>query len=148
LNLVEQHIITKNHKFYSECDQLCYSSKNIYNCCLYITKRHYRKNKTYIGFKELYRSLKDENYDCVLQARKKVVNQVIRQVDSEYKSFFALMKMVKNGTYDEYVATPRYKNKVKGRNIIKFESQAIGKGKYKKNGGYRLSGTDIIVETT
>jgi putative transposase len=31
MQLVERHIINKEHEFWSECDQICFLSKNIYN---------------------------------------------------------------------------------------------------------------------
>jgi len=30
MQLVEQHIIKKQHPFYKECDELCFKSKNLY----------------------------------------------------------------------------------------------------------------------
>ena len=41
MQLVEQHIIDKSHKYFEECDKLCFLSKNLYNIALYTIKKHY-----------------------------------------------------------------------------------------------------------
>jgi hypothetical protein len=44
MQLVEKHIIKKNHSFYNECDLLCFKSKNIYNLSLYKIKETIQDN--------------------------------------------------------------------------------------------------------
>ena len=45
--LVEKHIINNNHKFFNECDELSFKSKNLYNQALYNIRQHYFLNKKY-----------------------------------------------------------------------------------------------------
>ena len=37
--LVEKHIINLNHSLYSECDKLCFLSKNLYNYTNYLVRQ-------------------------------------------------------------------------------------------------------------
>ena len=68
---------------------------------------------------------------------------VIQQLDANYKSYFALCKLKAAGKYRGKVKSPRYKDKVHGRNIATFHKTAIYKRTYKKEGLIHLSKTDI-----
>jgi putative transposase len=39
MQLVEKHIIKKNSHLYSECDRVCFLSKNLYNYANYIVRK-------------------------------------------------------------------------------------------------------------
>ena len=48
--LSERHIIKKNNSLYSELDNLCFLSKNIYNSALYSIRQYYFENKKYLSW--------------------------------------------------------------------------------------------------
>ena len=50
MKLVEQHIVDKNHEFWTECDRLCFLSKNLYNVALYTLKKRYELDKEYLNY--------------------------------------------------------------------------------------------------
>nr|DAM52932.1 MAG TPA: hypothetical protein [Caudoviricetes sp.] len=86
--LVERHIIKNNE----ELDELCFNSKNLYNKALYLVRQHYFKTKGYLNFfgvNKLMIETKDEDY-YALPTR--VSNQTLRLLDSNFKSFFSLVK--------------------------------------------------------
>ena len=43
--LTERHIIKKSNSLYSELDNLCFLSKNLYNSALYAIRQYYFENK-------------------------------------------------------------------------------------------------------
>lgn len=44
MNLVEKHIIDKNHKLFKEIDELSFLSKNLYNYANYIIRQEFISN--------------------------------------------------------------------------------------------------------
>lgn len=143
--LTEKHIIKKSHKYYRECDELCYKAKNIYNAALYSTRQHYFKTNKHLTAYSNFHIIKTQ--ECYNQLNKKVGGQILQMVGKEYKSFFALLKLKRNNGYDKPVKIPSYKHKTKGRYVVPFEKQAIGLGSYQRNKGLKLGGTNIIVKT-
>ena len=62
--LSEKHIIKKNNSLYSELDNLCFLSKNIYNSALYAIRQYYFENKKYISWVNVNNSfVKDKQVD-------------------------------------------------------------------------------------
>ena len=139
--LVERHII-KNNK---ELDELCFKSKNLYNKALYLVRQHYFKTKSYINFfgvNKLMIETKDEDY-YALPTR--VSNQTLRLLDSNFKSFFSLVKKKQSSNYDKSIRIPRYLNK-EGRYITVFPKEAVSKV-YLRKGIIRLSKLSIEIPT-
>ena len=66
MQLVEQHVIDKKHKYFEECDRLCFLSKNLYNIALYTVKKHYDLYKVYLNYNALdkiFNSTNQTDYD-------------------------------------------------------------------------------------
>lgn len=138
--LSERHIISNNHPFYNECDELAFKSKNLYNQGLYNVRQHYFETKEYLNYvANFHVSKKQESYS---QLPAKVSNQTLKLVDQNFKSFFALIKV--EGCIAKI---PKYLDKEKGRYIVKYEKQAIGLREFKKTGKIKLSQTNISVNT-
>ena len=138
--LTEKHNIRKVHPFYSECDRLCFQSKNIYNQGLYNVRQHYFNHKEYLNYYGNYDLTKTQ--ECYDYLPKKVFCQTLRHVDMVFKSFFALLKNknVKN-------KLPKYLDKTNGRYVATFPKQAISLREFKNTGKLRLSQTDIYITT-
>ncbi len=41
MQLVERHLIKKTHKYWQECDALCFKAKNLYNLCNYYMRQRF-----------------------------------------------------------------------------------------------------------
>lgn len=136
---IERHIIKPNHKFYNECDNLTFLSKNLYNVGLYNIRNYYFENKKYLSYVDNYHLLKST--DSYKQLPAKVANQTLKLIDQNFKSFFELIKI--SGCIAKI---PKYLNK-NGRYLIKYEKQAIGKRHFDKTGEVLLSKTNISLKT-
>ena len=87
--LTERHII-KNNK---ELDELCFTSKNLYNKALYLVRQHYFETKSYLDWIKVDRLMVDSKDEDYYSLPCKVSNQILRMLDDNFKSFFALLKM-------------------------------------------------------
>ena len=99
MQLVEKHIISKNHKLYKTCDRLCFASKNIYNQNLYLIRQEYEQNKTFNVLNDSYFYMKDK--ECFKQLPPKVAQATLRSVKGVCQSFFGLLHSdkVKNNSH-------------------------------------------------
>lgn len=138
--LVERHIIKKTHSYYDECDNLCFQSKNIYNQGLYNVRQYFFEKKKYLNYVNNYKITKEQ--DCYNYLPTKVFCQTLRKVDSNFKSFFSLLK---NSTVKNKI--PNYLPKETGRFVTVYPKQALGFREFKKTGRIHLSKTDIYINT-
>lgn len=139
MQLVEKHIIKRNHRLYNTCDKLCFASKNIYNKNLYLIRQEYEQTKTYNVFNDSYSYMKD--VDCFKQLPPKVAQATLRSVHSICKSFFALLKSDK--VQNKNVRFPHYLKKDTGRYITTFNNQTISKKVFNKSHKIKLAKCDI-----
>lgn len=138
--LVERHIIKKTHSYYNECDNLCFQSKNIYNQGLYNARQHFFEKKKYLNYVNNYKITKEQ--ECYNYLPTKVFCQTLRKVDSNFKSFFGLLK---NPTIKNKI--PNYLPKETGRFVTVYPKQALSFREFKKTGRIHLSKTDICINT-
>lgn len=75
----------------------------------------------------------------------KVSNQILRLLDRNFKSFFALIKKKKNNKYDKPIRIPKYLDK-QGRNIVIFNKMSVSKI-YLRKGLIKLSSLNILIPT-
>ena len=71
--------------------------------------------------------------------------QVLRLLDRNFKSFFALIKKKKDNKYDKSIRIPKYLDK-QGRNITIFTKTAVSKV-YLRKGLIKLSSLSILIPT-
>ena len=147
MQLVEQHIIKKSHKYYKELDGLCFLSKNLYNVANYYIRQEFIKSSNYLNFYKLDKLLNSESIDYK-QLPAKVSQQTLKQLDIAWKSFFQAMKEYKKNPqkFSGRPKLPKYKDKVKGRSVVTYTIQAISKKELKK-GIVKLSKTNIHFKT-
>jgi putative transposase len=146
--LVEKHNISKIHKNYNEIDNLSFLSKNLFNMSLYNIRQHYFNTKTFLSLKENYNLIKNIQKNDYESLPRKVSNQVIKQVDISFKSFFKALKEY-NKNSKKFLGKPKickYKDKINGRNILIYEKGAISKKQLVK-GILHLSQTNIFLTT-
>ena len=137
MQLVEQHIIKKSNPLYKELDRMCLLSKNLYNQSLYRVRQYYFENKKYLTYANNVNCLTQEQQIDYISLPRKVSQWVCKQVDQNFKSFFASLK---SKNVNHKVSIPQYLDK-NSRNILIFTNQAISQ-KELKQGYLKLSGCE------
>ena len=95
--------------------QLSYYSARLYNVGLYSVRQYYFNNNTYLPYAKNYHECKtNENYKLLLSDTSQ---QILRIVDRNFKSFFALLKLKAKGKYSEKIKLPHYKKQDELMNI-------------------------------
>ena len=143
---VEKHIIKQNNPIWQQIDRLCFLSKNLYNYANYQLRQKFIFDSVYLGYNQLYHLVKETPDYRALPA--KVSQQVLRSLDKNWKSFFEANKAYKLARlkFTGRPKLPRYKDKVKGRNLLVYTIQAISKPWLSK-GIVKLSGTELSIKT-
>lgn len=155
MKLVEKHIIRKTHEYYEEIEKISFLSKNLYNAANYIVRQEFistskekkaglRKHANWIRYHALYKLMKTSNNPDYTALPRKISQQVLKQIDRNWKSFFEAIKdwKINPEKYKKKPSLPRYKDKQKGRNILYYTIQAINKRGLRKH-VLKLSGTNI-----
>ena len=88
---------------------MCHHSNSLYNCALYIIKSNFKETGKYIGYKKLYHEIKNNIHYQSLYTR--TSQQILRLIDKDFRSFFALLNRKKKGEYAANVREPSYKKK-------------------------------------
>ena len=133
--LTERHIIKKSNPLYMELDSMCFLSKNLYNQSLYRIRQHYFNTKEYLNYYSNVKQLTKEKQSDYIALPAKVAQCVVKQVDQNFRSFFASLKSKK---VNHKVSIPRYLEK-NSRYMLTFTNQAISR-KELRLGYLKLSG--------
>lgn len=148
MKLVEQHIISRHHSFWEECDKLCFLSKNLYNQALYRIRQYFFKTGKYLNYYELQQELQNEKQIDYTALPAKVSQWILKLLDKNFKSFFKSLKAYKQ-TPSKFLGRPKlpsYKDKIEGRNLLTYTIQAISKP-FLRNEIIKLSKTTISFRT-
>ena len=146
MQLAERHIIKSTEHLFAEIDELAFKSKNLYNVANYVIRQSFVYGWGYINYNEMNRLMKSHEAYKALPA--KVSQQILMVLDKNWKSFFEAVKAYKvdSSKFTGGPKLPKYKDKVKGRNILVYTIQAIS-SKLLKKGIIKLSGTDFLIKT-
>jgi putative transposase len=146
MQLAERHIIKSTENRFVETDGLAFKSKNLYNAANYVIRQSFVYGWGYINYNEMNRLMKSHQAYKALPA--KVSQQILMRLDKNWQGFFEAIKAYKNEPtkFSDRPKTPKYKDKVKGRNILIYTIQAISSKQLKK-GIIKLSGTNILIKT-
>jgi len=146
--------IKKSHIDYKYIKTQLIESKEIYNFANYVLRQLYFKNSNkhkyslnfieeYPTLKELFLEYIDENkqfstlfYKIICEFSKlkqysinlKIVQNIVDKIKNDWTSYWKLLKMKKNKTYDKKINIPRYKKKY---NLVEYNNQVISKKKLK-----------------
>ena len=142
--LVEKHIIKPSHQYYDELDHLCWLSKNLYNSTLYTVRQYYFANKQFLNYQAVNKMYVCGNQPDYRALPAKVAKHTQMLVESNFKSFFALLKLKAQGKYNKPIKIPKYLNKKEGRQAVHYEKGAIS---FKEKGFIKLSKTNIKIKT-
>lgn len=130
--------------------EMCHWSKDLYNAALYNIRQHYfiSKNDTTVKYKflsyvENWKRIKNEEVFKKLQSH--CSQEVLKQVDREFKSFFALLCKKNRGEYHSNVSIPHYKEK-EGTNLLIYEGCDFNK-KLVSQGILKIPKSKVIVHT-
>jgi len=146
MQLVEKHMIDRNHWLYKQLDNLCFLSKNLFNYANYLIRQKFISSGEYLDYYKIQKLCQGTTDYLGLPA--KVSQQVLLRLHESWQSFFAATKEY-NLHPDKFKARPkipRYKHKTLGRNVLTYTAQAISKAWLKK-GIINLSLTDIFLTT-
>ncbi|PIM74889.1 RNA-guided endonuclease InsQ/TnpB family protein [Fusobacterium polymorphum] len=104
---LKQQVKHLSKKEFRNLKYLSHIAKNLTNEAIYNIRQYYFKNKKYLSYNENYKILKNsENYK---KLNSNMAQQILKEVDGSFKSFFGLLKFVKNGQYDnKKIKLPKY----------------------------------------
>ena len=106
---LKQQVKHLSKKEFRNLKYLCHIAKNLKNQAIYNVRQHYFQNKKYLSYNENYKILKNsENYK---KLNSNMAQQILKEVDESFKSFFALLKLAKKGQYNGKIKLPNYLDK-------------------------------------
>ena len=145
MQLAERHIIKSTESRFAEIDQLAFKSKNLYNAANYVIRQNFIYGWGYVGYNEMNRLMKFHEAYKALPA--KVSQQILMVLDKNWKSFFEAAKAYKadSSKFTGRPKLPKYKDKLKGRNLLVYTIQAIS-SKQLRSGIIKLSGTELSIK--
>ncbi|MEG4343317.1 transposase [Microcoleus sp. A003_D6] len=146
MQLTERHIIKSTEHRFAQIDELAFKSKNLYNAANYVIRQSFIYGWGYVSYNEMNRVMKSHEAYKAMPA--KVSQQILIILDKNWKSFFEAVKGYKadSSKFTGRPKLPKYKDKVKGRNLLIYTIQAIS-SKFLKKGIIKLSGTDFFIKT-
>jgi putative transposase len=127
MQLVEQHVISRNDPRYAAIDAAAFASKNLYNAALYLIRQCYIAEGKYLNYHEVQRRMQSHEAYKALPA--KVSQQILLLLDRNWKSFFEALKAYKlnPSAFLGCPKLPKYKHKTQGRNLLVYTIQAISR---------------------
>ena len=138
---IKQQVKHLTKEEYNILRELCRISKNLTNQAIYNVRQHYLQEKQHLRYEANYHEMKHlENYKLL---NSNMAQQTLKDVDQMFKSFFALIKLAKQGKYNfKHIKLPNYlpKNgysnltiaqfKIKDNNILTIPYSNAFKKKY------------------
>ncbi|CKG66329.1 transposase%2C IS605 OrfB family [Fusobacterium polymorphum] len=103
---LKQQVKHLNKKEFRNLKYLSHIAKNLTNEAIYNIRQYYFNKKKYLSYNENYKILKNsENYK---KLNSNMAQQILKEVDGSFKSFFGLLKLAKNGQYNGKIKLPNY----------------------------------------
>ena len=105
--VIKQQIKHLTKEEYNILRELCRIAKNLTNQAIYNIRQHYFQEKQYLRYEANYHEMKHlENYKLL---NSNISQQTLKDVDKMFKSFFALIKLAKQGKYNfKHIKLPNY----------------------------------------
>lgn len=115
--IIKQQVKHLTKEEYNILRELCRISKNLTNQAIYNVRQHYLQEKQYLRYEANYHELKNcENYKLL---NSNMAQQTLKDVDAMFKSFFALIKLSKQGKFNfKHIRLPNYLPKNGYANLI------------------------------
>lgn len=104
---VKQQLKHLSKEEYQSLRYLCHVAKNLVNQAVYNVRQYYFQETQYLNYQKTYALLKDsENYKLL---NSNMAQQILKDVDGSFQSFFKLRKLAKSGKYPMHsVKLPKY----------------------------------------
>ena len=94
---VKQKVKHLSKEEYSILRELCHTAKNLANEAIYNVRQYYFTEGEYLNYEKNYALLKNSpNYKML---NSNMAQQILKEVDGSFKSFFGLLKLAKKGKY-------------------------------------------------
>ena len=94
---VKQQVKHLSKEEYSILRELCHTAKNLANEAIYNVRQYYFTEGKYLNYEKNYTLLKNSvNYKTL---NSNMAQQILKEVDGSFKSFFGLLKLAKKGKY-------------------------------------------------
>lgn len=94
---VKQQVKHLSKEDYKSIKELCHIAKNLTNQAVYNVRQYYFNEGEYLNYEKNYALLKSsENYKLL---NSNMAQQILKEVDGSFKSFFGLLKLAKKGKY-------------------------------------------------
>lgn len=108
--LVKQQVKQLTKEDYNNLKELCHIAKNLANEALYNVRQYYFNEGEYLNYEKNYHLLKNSDNYKLLNSN--MAQQILKEVDGSFKSFFGLLKLAKQGKYKfKDVKLPNYLKK-------------------------------------
>lgn len=94
---VKQQVKHLSKKDYNTIRELCHVAKNLTNEAIYNVRQYYFTEGEFLKYEKNYTLLKNSpNYKSL---NSNMAQQILKEVDGSFKSFFGLLKLAKQGKY-------------------------------------------------
>ena len=94
---VKQQVKHLSKEDYKTIKELCYIAKNLANEAIYNVRQYYFSEGKFLKYEKNYTFLKNSpNYKAL---NSNMAQQILKEVDGSFKSFFGLLKLAKHGKY-------------------------------------------------
>lgn len=105
--VIKQQVKHLKKEEYNILRELCRIAKNLTNQAIYNVRQHYFQEKQYLRYEANYHEMKNcESYKLL---NSNISQQTLKDVDVMFKSFFALIKLAKQGKYEfRHIRLPNY----------------------------------------
>jgi putative transposase len=146
MQLVEQHVISKNDPRYQVIDEAAFKSKNLYNAALYEMRQSFIFQKQYLTYNQMDKLMQQHEAYRALPA--KVAQWVLKGLHQNWVSFFEQCKEYKQdpSKFTGRPKLPKYKHKTNGRNVLVYTDQTMSKPAL-RHGLIKLSQLPITIQT-
>lgn len=104
---VKQQLKHLSKEEYLSLRELSHSAKNLYNQAVYNIRQYYFVEGEYLNYQKNYALFKNSpNYKTL---NSNMAQQILKEVDGSFKSFFGLLKLAKKGKYNfKDIKLPKY----------------------------------------
>lgn len=143
--LTERHVIKVGTAEFKEYDVICFLSKNMYNSALYALRKHFFETKMLKHKFQLSKEFQEQNQPDYRAMFVRSAQQIIGIAHQSMKSFFALIKAKKSGSYDKPIKLPKYLPK-NGRQVMIYDNKAFYEKDFKE-GYIRVAQTQSCIPT-
>ena len=94
---MKQQVKHLSKEEYHSIKELCHIAKNLANQAIYNVRQYYFTEGEYLNYEKNYSLLKtSDNYKML---NSNMAQQILKEVDGSFKSFFGLLKLAKKGKY-------------------------------------------------